>query len=127
MKKILNFIIRFLIIALICFGALYIFNTRGYDYKLNMTKEPVINELTTIEIETTNNGDNYNAFNVNLEIYNKYNKNETYTFEAVPSFQTGKYLVAFTPQFSGTYISNLLVTPKEGENPLAYQFEFVVK
>ncbi len=127
MKKFINIALRFVVILIICILGLSVLNARGYDYKVTTPSELKVNNPIPIEIETIKDSQLHTAYKVDIDVFNKYNKNETFSFTEVPAYEEGKYLVVFTPQYSGGYVINLSVTYEQEMNPTLYQVEIQVK
>ncbi len=126
MKVIASYLLRIILIFSLCLVVFFIYQTRGYDLTMTTSPNPLVNSAVSVELTATNNSKEYTPHQVDLEIYNKYNISEKYTFEQVPNYVNGKYLIVFTPQYSGTYIVNIEVTNEQDHNPLSYQYQIEV-
>lgn len=124
MRKIRNFLIRVLLIGTAIFTIFQVLANRGYEIETVITAEPKVNEPVKVEIETTDSGNLFTPEAINVEIYNKYNKSEKIALSELTSFDTGKYLLYVTPEFTGEYIVNITIT-NEGEET-SMQTSFLV-
>ncbi len=112
MRTIRNFIIKFffiLLVVLVLFDAII---NNGFSHKIIFPQNPSINTATPLHIETLFHNKHYQPDSIEIDIYNKYNKAEDFTFKNPRTFKKGVYDLIITPRYSGEYIINVSSTYK---------------
>lgn len=76
------------------------------SYTMTTSENPTVNTPVVVNFEVEKQMAKYSPDKFTVEVTNKYNSNDTYTFTIEP-YQKGEYEFIFTPSFSGDYLINL--------------------
>lgn len=86
--------------------SLFLNYNKPLSYSMTTSANPKVDKPVTVDFEVEKRMAHYSPESFTIELTNKYNSNDTYTFELEP-YEAGEYEFIFTPGYSGDYFVNL--------------------
>lgn len=78
-------------------------------YTMTTSANPTVDKPVTVSFEVEKRMAHYSPDTFTVELTNKYNSNDTYTFDLNP-YENGYYEFIFTPSYSGDYLVKLTLS-----------------